>query len=118
MKFSLALIVAAFIFPSALTAKASHALRSDDKEITLTVIPNPIRGNRLVVKMEGLTTQSYILRVMDNAGNLIVVEKFTSPTSTNFKMLELRHAVNGTGRVQLIDEHGKVVTQAKFIGSD
>lgn len=118
MKFNLALTIAAFIFLSALPAKASKSLGDDDKEITLTVMPNPIRGNRLVVKMEGLTTQSYILRVVDNAGNLIVVEKFSSPTSTNFKMLELRHSVNGTGRVQLIDEHGKVVTQTKFIGSD
>ncbi|MBI1782861.1 MAG: hypothetical protein HYR66_16075 [Sphingobacteriales bacterium] len=91
---------------------------SSNNQITLTIMPNPVRNNRVIVKLEGLNKQQYNIRILNNSGDLSATDKFNSPTSTTFRMIDLKRSFKGYGRLQLIDEQGKIIGQSKFLAVD
>lgn len=86
--------------------------------ITITIMPNPVRNNRVIVKLEGLNKQQYTIRILNNSGDITAADKFNSPTSTTFRMIELKTSFKGYGRLQLTDEQGKIIGQSKFLAVD
>ncbi|HET9057761.1 MAG TPA: hypothetical protein VFN30_13025 [Chitinophagaceae bacterium] len=114
-------IVFTILFSSGLLAQTNSDKESFtpvSKEILINIMPNPVKNTRLVVKLEGLSNQQYILRVFNNNGAIAAVEKFISVTSTAFKMIELKAGFKGYGRMQLLSESGKVLAQSKFLSVD
>ena len=118
MKFNLTIILWIILSPSFLSAQPINGNSASAKQITITLMPNPVKGNKVIAKFEGLLSQLYLVRVLDNAGNLVANEKFNSSTSTNFKMIELKRIIKGYGRLQLLNESGKVLAQTKFLCAD
>ncbi|MGE5108150.1 MAG: T9SS type A sorting domain-containing protein [Sphingobacteriales bacterium] len=118
MKIYLTIILWIILSPSILPAQPANGNSASAKEITLTIMPNPVKGNKVIVKLEGLLSQLYLIRIMDNSGNPIAEEKFSSPISTNFKMIQLKKNVKGYYRLQLLNENGKVLAQTKFLAVD
>jgi hypothetical protein len=109
-------LLSSYLFAQPSSEKGS--VPSLSKEITITIMPNPVKNNKLIVKLEGLTNQQYIIRILNNTGNVSATEKFISSTSTTFKMIELKTGFKGYGRLQLLKENGKVLAQSKFLSVD
>lgn len=118
MKIHLTIILWIILSPSILPAQATNANSASAKEITITIMPNPVKGNKVIVKFEGLLSQFYLVRIIDNSGNPVAAEKFSSPTGTAFKMIQLKNNLKGYSRLQLLNESGKVLAQTKFLGAD
>ncbi|MBI2730858.1 MAG: hypothetical protein HYX40_08930 [Sphingobacteriales bacterium] len=115
---SYVLLLWSILSPLLMLAQAPGDNLPSGKEISLTIIPNPVKGTKIIVKLEGLSNQAYLIRILDNNGNLVAADKFNSPTSTNFKMIELKKSIKGGGRLQLLNEVGRVIAQSKFISID
>lgn len=114
-----ALLLLTFVSLQSFTQNAGDKFtNSNNNQITITIMPNPVRNNRVIVKLEGLNKQQYNIRILSNSGDLSATDKFYSPTSTTFRMIELKNNFKGYGRIQLVDEQGKIIGQSKFLVVD
>jgi hypothetical protein len=114
-----ALLLVTFVSLQSFTQNSEDkSSNSNNNQITITIMPNPVKNNRVIVKLEGLTNQQYNIRILNNSGNLSATDKFNSPTSTTFRMIELRSSFKGYGRLQLVDQQGKIIGQSKFLAVD
>ena len=118
MKILMTVILWIILSPSILPAQPANGNSASTKEITITVMPNPVKGNKVIVKFEGLLSQFYLVRILDNSGNSVAAEKFSSPTSTNFRMIQVTKNIKGSCRLQLLNESGRVLAQTKFLSVD
>ena len=63
MKIYLTIILWIILSPSVLPAQGANGSSNSNKEITITVMPNPVKGNKVIVKFEGLLSQFYLVRI-------------------------------------------------------
>jgi hypothetical protein len=87
-------------------------------EVTITIMPNPIKNTTVIFKLEGLKNKPYTVKIISDKGGIAATDRFNSPTATTFRMIQLEKKFKGYGRVQLLDETGRVVGQSRFLVLD
>lgn len=115
-KFVATILVSAFVCTSVYSQSPGDSKK--DHEIIITIMPNPVRNNTIIFKMEGLSAKTYFVKIISEKGGVAASEKFSSPTSTSFKMIQLQQQFKGYGRVQILNENGKLVGQSRFLAAD
>ncbi len=115
MKNYLATILIAVLFSLQSFAHQTSPGSNKSTGVVITVMPNPVKNNMVIFKLEGLKNKTYAVKILSDKGTVAASEKFNSPTGTTFRMIQLSQKFKGYGRVQLLEEGGKVVAQSQFL---
>jgi hypothetical protein len=62
-----------------------------------------------------LKNKTYQVKIISDKGSIAATEKFIASTGTTFRMLLLHQKFSGYGRVQILDEKGKLAGQSRFL---
>ena len=103
-----------------LQSNAQNTSSPGDKtpSVIITIMPNPVKNNTVIFKLEGLKNKTYSVKIFSDKGAVIATEKFNSTTGTTFRMIQLNHQFKGYGRVQLMEDNGRVVAQSRFLSME